>query len=312
MPARILDLPPGTPSPPDVLSKTTAALLVEKSPRHAHLKKSGRLPSKATDAMDMGTIVHAILLGKSTRPIVVVTKDDGQPFDDWRTKAAKEAKANALAAGHLPILKKTADFAMRAAERFRERMIELGYRLNGESELAIEWTEPSQSGPVTCWGALDHWHAKDRTIFDLKVGEDAHPETCGRQVRNLGGLIQAAAYTSAIEQLHPDLQGRTRFVFLFCELGSGEVVPVTLGGDIRRLGEMQWRRAVEAWGYGLASGDWPGYSDGPPIVLEAKPWEMDREMAEQHDAAERDVRRPSTDDDSDDMPESFNTGDPDR
>lgn len=287
MTARILDLPPGTPSPPEVLSKTTAAIIVEKSPRHAHLRKLGRLPSKATDAMDMGTIVHAILLGKSSRPIVVVTKDSGEPFADWRTKAAKDARALAISQGKLPILKSKADFAQRAAERFRERMIELGYRLTGESELAIEWTEPSASGPVTCWGALDHWHAKTRTIFDLKIGEDAHPETCGRQVRSLGGLIQAAAYTSAIEQLHPELQGRTRFVFLFCELGSGEVVPVTLGGDLRRLGELQWRRAVEAWGHGLASGEWPGYSGGEPIVLEAKPWEMDREMGEQFEATER-------------------------
>ena len=89
-------------------------------------------------------------------------------------------------------------------------------------------------------------------------------------------------------------------MFLFCELGSGEVVPVTLGGDLRRLGELQWRRAVEAWGHGLSSGEWPGYSGGEPIVLEAKPWEMDREMGEQFEATERSFETGTHDEGDDD------------
>ena len=273
MTARVLDLQPGTPSPGHVLSKTTAAIIVGKSPRHAMLRKRRELDEETTDAMDLGTIVHAILLGKANKPIRVNTE-----FQDYKKKAAREWKASVIAEGGIPILGKKADFAQRVAERFRASMIAQGHRLNGESELAIEWTETDAEGePVTCWGALDHWHPETRTIYDLKIGESGHPDACGRSLRTLGGLIQAAAYTSAIGQLYPSFQGRTRFVFLFGEISSGEVTPVMLSGDLRRLGELQWQRAIDAWGHGLRTDEWPGYAPHGPIVLHAKPWELDAE-----------------------------------
>lgn len=277
MSARVLDLPPGTRSPSHVLSKTGAALLIDRSPRHAYLRKAGQWREEPTKAMEMGTIVHAILLGKSAQSIEVVTG-----VKAWNTKVAKEKKAEIIAAGGLPILESKANFAQRAAERIRRRMIEEGYRLTGVSELAIEWTEEADNGDeVTCWGALDHWLPADgmSTIIDLKIVDNAHPRACERSVKSLGGLIQAAAYTSAIAKLYPETEGRTRFVFLFCEVGTGEPTPIVLGGELRRLGELQWQRAVNEWAHGQRTGEWPGYAPRGPIVLEAKPWDLEEEMA---------------------------------
>lgn len=273
MTARVLDLPPGTRSPSHVLSKTSATLLIERSARHAKLRKAGLWREEPTESMQFGTIVHAILLGKSATPIQVVPG-----LKAWNTKAGKATRAEILESGGIPILEHKAEFAQRTAGRIRNRMIELGYRLTGESELAIEWTEEAASGDeVTCWGALDHWLPETRTIVDLKIVDNAHPAACARSVKTLGGLIQVAAYTRAIGALYPDVAGRTNFVFLFCEIATGEVTPITLGGDLRRIGEMQWQRAVEAWAYGLRTDEWPGYAPEGPIVLEAKPWDLEAE-----------------------------------
>lgn len=275
MSARILDLPHGTRSPSHVLSKTSAGLIVDRSPRHAMLRKAGQWREEPTKAMELGTIVHAILLGKSAQSIEVVTG-----VKAWNTKAAKEKRAEIIAAGGLPILESKADFAQRAAERIRRRMIEEGYRLTGQSELAIEWTETAIGGDeVTCWGALDHWLPEQGLIIDLKIVDNAHPRACERSVKSLGGLIQQAAYTSAIAKLCPEAEGRTKFVFLFCEVGTGEPTPIVLGAELRRLGELQWQRAVDTWAHGQRTGEWPGYAPDGAIVLEAKPWDLEEEMA---------------------------------
>ena len=77
------------------LTSTGARTLINRTPAHyRHEQKQGR-PDKA--AFDLGRAVHDALLGHGA-PLHEV------PADDWRTKAAKEARDWAREQGYTPLL----------------------------------------------------------------------------------------------------------------------------------------------------------------------------------------------------------------
>lgn len=202
-------------------------------------------------------------------------------WPDWRRGDAQKAKAAIVARGLIPLLPKHKRIYEAQARRLLANIEALGIRLDGVSEAGIAWTEQTTDGSgdtVECMGALDHWHARTATIYDLKIVRSAHPDACRKHLLVYGGDIQAAAYTSAVESVHPELQGRTRFVFLFCELSSGAVTPVTLAGDFAHLGRMRWQRAVNTWARCLRENHWPAYTEGP-ITLAAPEWAIAAEQA---------------------------------
>ncbi len=275
-----LTLEPGTPSPAHVLSKTSALLLVNKSPLHAHLRKTKRLDEEPTDDMELGTMAHAMLLGKG-RPIVVLD------FPDYKTKAAQAAKKEAITKGEIPILA-TKEPNLRAnVERVRSTLLKMGYEFDGVSEAGVSWFETTTDGEdVECWGALDHWRDRQRTILDLKFVRSAHVDACRRHIWFFGGDIQAAAYTSAVEKIHPELTGRVTFVLLFAELTSGAVTPVPVKGGFESLGHMRWQRAVDTWDRCLRDGTWPAYVDGP-TQIEPADWMITAELMAQANDSDR-------------------------
>src|SRR5687767_12481495 len=82
--------PAETPS----LSASIAHTLVSKSPIHAwmqHPRLGGR-GKKPTRAMDLGSVVHALLLGAG-KEYCVIRAPDGEPeYEDFKKKAAREAR----------------------------------------------------------------------------------------------------------------------------------------------------------------------------------------------------------------------------
>lgn len=246
------------------LSASAAHTLISRSPAHAWREhpRLGGMGKPRTDAMDLGTIVHALLLGGSeiVRPL---------PFADFRTKEARAARDEARASGLVPV---SAPIAAKAAALGASISLELqrtGIALAGQSEVTAIWREEASPAPVLCRARLDH--IDGRTIYDLKIVERASDDAVRRHMMAFGSHIQAAAYTRAVEQLRPELAGRARFVFLFAEVDTGFVHPVTLGGSMRELGRQQWVRACFTWSRCLASGKWPGYG---PTTVEAPTWAL--------------------------------------
>lgn len=288
-------------SPPHVLSKTSAHLLLTRSPLHARLRKLRQAEEDDDETEDekktkeTGTILHALLL-RAGKKIVMLD------YENFRTKAAQQAKKDVRESGAVPVLRHKEPIYTVAADRIRRRLEEMGIVLDGQSEQGMSWIETTTDGSgdtVECLGAADHWSHARRTLFDLKFCRNAHPEACRRELYRLGGDIQAAAYTSAVEKIHPELQGRTRFVFLYCEPYSAAVTPVTLSGDFRRLGEQRWQRAVNTWARCLREDRWPGYTTGP-ITIDAPEWAMAAEMTAQHDANEQSFQTGNHDEGDDD------------
>src|SRR5690606_13896394 len=132
-------------------------------------------------------------------------------------KAAQEARDAAREAGKTPVLERKFAELDAAAKRIRANIASFGIELDGRSEGAIEWLEPGDVGEVLCRGMLDHLVLERATIIDLKTIRSADLRTCSRHAVELGYDIQAAAYTSAIEKLRPELAGRVDYLWLFVE-----------------------------------------------------------------------------------------------
>lgn len=251
------------------LTQSVAARLVNQSPLHAwtYHPKLGGLRSTSTDAMREGDLIHALLLGKGKKFEVL-------DYDEFRTKEAKEARDNAIFHGLLPVKRKDFEPIAEAADALRGKLAEVGITLDGISELAVEWEEQGESGPILCRAMMDNVVIANGEIIDLKKCVSAHPRLCGKHMVEYGYDIQSAAYPRAIGALYPDLVGRINMRFAFMELEPPYAVcALPLSGSMKALGEAKWERALKIWERCLATGVWPGYPTEGQI--EPLPYQME-------------------------------------
>lgn len=257
------------------LSASVAHTLVSRSPAHAYLQhpKLGGKPRSSTKQMDRGARLHKMLLGEG-RDIVAVDADD------WRSKAAREARDELRAKGAIPVLLHELELEVEIAKRLQERLaIEFNTVLDGESELSVFWQETATDGTaIPCRGMLDHWKRDAATIFDLKMCRSAHPRACQSHMIGYGHDIQCTAYTRALGRVFPELLGRVDFVTLFCEMEEPYLItPARRAGSMMELGEARWLRAVNLWSECLRSGKFPGYTQ-EIIAIEAPNWALSAEL----------------------------------
>lgn len=260
------------PYPTPTLSASIAHTMISRSPLHAwhqHPRLGGG--SRTSSApMDLGSVVHELLLGKGAGYEVL-------PYDDFRTKEAREAKAAAINAGLIPI--KTDDFqeAKAVASAVRSRVSAFGIDLDSPTAMREQAMTFEVNG-VACRCMMDYVDFESGVIIDLKTTEDAHPSKLRRKMVDYGYDIQEAAYRSALKYLVPELVDKEQFKFLFVEVSAPHVVlPVVSSGTMRRLGELKWQRAVETWGKCLAENKWPGYSESE-VSIEPMPWAVSEFM----------------------------------
>lgn len=269
MTARLLNIGPDEYHRIEAFSSSIAKIVICQSPAHArHAQISGgRSPTKA---MDRGSVMHHLVLGKGKDFEVI-------DYDDWRTKDAKKNRDDARAAGKTPILKHDFEAASFGAIAIMKELARRGIRLDGVSEQAMTWEEKSTSGLVACKGIMDHVTADFGIIYDLKIIEDASPSSIERSAENFGHGIQRAAYISGAAKVRPDMAGRTTMRFIFAEPDPPYAVNIVEpDGMFRELGDRRWRRAVEAWGSCAKSGEWPAYGqDVNPIT--APMWALSKE-----------------------------------
>lgn len=248
------------------LSPSVAKVLLRKSPLHAWQvhRLLGNTPSEPTDATDRGSVIDSLLLGPGGRDYIACD------FKDWRTDKAKTERAAIYEAGHIPVLKHKLDDYVAVADRIRFKLADKGVKLAGHSHVTREWA----SDGVPCKGQLDHFEAP--IIYDLKTCDSAAPADLPAKMVSLGHDVQGAAYMEAVEVGVPELAGRVRMVFLFCEVEAPyDVVCAELGGAMLELGRRKWKRAVKLWGECLAAGKWPGYEDCRP---EPPAWALSQDM----------------------------------
>lgn len=272
---RIIDVQPDAYHALPGLSSSIATTVVSRSPLHGWSQHGayGARSRTPTKYMDRGSIVHALVLGKG-KDIAVLD------FDSYKTNAAKAARDEARALNRTPILSEDYGEALMLSVVIKSKLEARGLILNGQSEVAIEWTEDSDYGPVPCRGMLDHVFLDTGRIVDLKVVTNAAPSKVERSSEDYGYAIQACAYQRALRALDPSLAGRTEFIFAFCE--PEEPFAINLSrpcGAFEHIGERRWLRAVNAWGKCIRDNHWPAYGDDINFVSPPQ-WALARDAQE--------------------------------
>jgi hypothetical protein len=251
------------------LSNSLLKVLLSKTPRHAwlqHPKLNPRWePRPDKDAFDLGTAAHSLLLEG-------IDKATMCPFNDWKTNAAKDARAAARRAGKIPMLPGQYEITMmmvEEAQRFIETGPLRGLLERAKAEHSMIWRDDQFR--IKCRGRLDLLDLKPPgatgpVIFDYKTTSAENPGEFIRGMAGNGYDTQAELYTQGLAALgHPG----ARFIFIVQETAAPFLCYLVEPSNIMRdLGLAKITRGMRLWADCLRSNRWPGY---PPDVFQADP-----------------------------------------
>lgn len=262
------------------LSASVANVLVTKSPLHAwcvhpKLGKQEEAEAEDTKAMIEGKVIHRLILGKGEEIVVC-------PFNDFRSNAARAMRDEAVLNEKVPVIEHRMAELSAAADLISAKLASYGYVFDGESEVAYEWEEDGERGPVLCRGRMDHVRLGDDfvDIYDLKKIVSADPLTISRHLYDYAYEIQHRAYTSCMAKLRPDApETKIRMTFLFMEVEPPyAVTDVVLPESFLEIGRLRWDRAVLLWERCLRTNCWPEYRSDRPLHVEPQPYVLTREI----------------------------------
>lgn len=277
--------------PAPTLSSSLARVILDRSPLHAwyaHPRLNPDFePAPASAALDLGACAHAMLLGRG-QPIVIIDAEN------FRTKAAQQARDQARAEGKIPMLPHDHDRALEMAAAVREQLAKIPgcerTLVDGAPEQTLVWGE---AGDVWCRARLDWMEMSPGLIVtDLKsTGQSANPFGLGRKIADMGYDVQAAFYRRGLKALGlEDGRRPATFRFAFFE----DEPPYALSVCELDAMSMDWahrkvERAIAAWRMSMQSGRWSGY---PPMIarLELPAWSL-AQAAEAEISAEQTSER---------------------
>jgi PDDEXK-like domain of unknown function (DUF3799) len=256
------------PCPTASLSSSVAGILLDQSPSHAWLSHPRLNPNyvrePADSRFDLGSAAHLMLLERREDKIARVAAAD------WRTKAAKEARAAAQANGQYAILDRHyfAVVEMVAAARAFVNTTELaGIFETGEPERAVLWQERDM------WYRCrpDLLSADRRVCLDYKTTASAAPDAFAKQIGRMGYDLQSEFYTRglfAVTEIEPT------FVFLAQEITPPYACSlVALSNAYREVGRAKVTRAMKIWETCVRANDWPSYTN-QICYAEPTPWQL--------------------------------------
>lgn len=273
----------GDPLPTPSLSSSVAKTLQNESPGHAwwahpRLNRAKALEvEKSTKTQGMGTALHRLILGKG-RPLKVLN------FDDYKTKAAREARDAAEAEGLTPLLAKDMDKANEVAEAAKRQLAHTDVAPlfaddAGDAEVTGAWQE---ANGIWCRMRID-WLPKivmeggHVTVVDLKTtGDSANPSEWSRKMFDFGGDIQTAFYERGLRKLVPSIK-TVDFRFVVIEQNAPFAISLCrVGNQALEEARETVDLAVKMWGSCLERGTalehWPFYDTESTHVIDPPVW----------------------------------------
>jgi hypothetical protein len=232
------------------IGSSSLKTLAARTPAHYQHEKAH---PKSSDAFTLGTAAHSLILENDTSGIEIVVADN------WLTKAAKEAKAEALAAGKQPLLKKEwlQVLSMRDAVMAHDVAGPLftGHR----AEESVFWEEDGLH--LKC--RPDAW--RPDVLVDLKSTVDADPREFGKTAYKFGYHQSAAHYQDGVRIV----TGETLpFVFVLVEKTAPYLASVVQLDDVALdYGRQMNDRAKRIYRECTETGRWPGYPAAEPVSL---------------------------------------------
>jgi hypothetical protein len=205
---------------------------------------------------DRGHGAHRLALGVGPTIRVV-------DADDWRTKAARQARTEAHAAGEVPLL--AADYtdlvAMVAALRDHPIAGELLDPTRMVPEQSIFWRDPETG--IMRRARIDAVSQPDTAgppyLVDYKTTRSGDPEHISRALWHYGYAMQADWYitgNTAVELADPEAQ----FLLIVQETEPPYVVGVMQPDDTAlHIGHLRNRQAIDIYRACTTAGRWPGH-----------------------------------------------------
>jgi hypothetical protein len=224
-----------------------------------------RNPAPPNDVFDFGHAAHRLVLGAGAD----LARVDA---DDWRTKAAKEAAAEARANGLTPLLRADHERVVDMAAALRTHPIASALFSDGLPEQTLIWQDDATG--VWCRAMLD-WLPHRRPgrrllIADYKTTASAAPAALARSVANYGYHQQAAFYLDGVRAL--GLDDDPAFVFVAQEKNPPYLVTTfDLDADALQVGAERNRLALEIFRDCTETGLWPGYTNDV-VQISLPPW----------------------------------------
>jgi hypothetical protein len=251
-------------------SSGARALLPPSCPaRYRHDQDNGQAPKRA---FDLGHAAHRMVLGLGAELEVVDAAD-------WRTKAAKEQRDEARAAGRVPLLAAEHAIAEAMAEQLRAHPM-VGALLDphaGSAEQTVVWQDDMTG--VWCRARYD-WlptpHAGRRMVLvDYKTAASAELEALQKAMHQHGYHQQASWYLDGARAVFG--ANDPGFVFIAQEktapylvtVFEPDVVALRIGAARNHVARSVYRRCQE-------TGVWPAYAEGIAL-LSLPPWAEIRE-----------------------------------
>jgi hypothetical protein len=212
-------------------------------------------PPAPTATFDIGHAAHKLALGIGPELVVV-------DADDWRTSAAKAARDEAHAAGHVPLLRDTYAELQAMADALRSHPLASALLGDGgQAESSLVWRDESgimrrcrlDWKPAPREGRMIGW--------DYKTSRSADPEKFAKAGVDYGYHCQQAWYLDGLRALD-FADDDAQFVFIVQEKTPPYLVSVVqLDVVAVRIGRHLNRRAIDIYAECSRTGIWPGYAD---------------------------------------------------
>lgn len=208
------------------------------------------------DVFDFGSAAHRVVLG--TGPDLAVID-----AEDWKTRAAKDARDKARAEGKTPVLRDDHDKVQAMAAAVHDHPIAgavFDPERGGKPEQSLFWQADGIWKRARLDWLPDWTNAWGRLIVaDYKTTTSADPASIAKSVANFGYHQQAAFYLEGVRELAD--ADDPAFVFVFQEKTAPYLVTViSLDHDALRAGRERNALAAEIYRDCQQAGIWPGYS----------------------------------------------------
>lgn len=164
-------------------------------------------PRRPSSEMELGTVVHGMLLGTG-QPVAIIG------HDNYTTKAAKEAKAAAIAAAKVPMLLHKYVEAEAIAQAVRDDDECGGLLAEGRREESM-FTRDPESG-IWLRGRTDSntLFGETPTIVDVKTAADSSPEKFAKSIAEYRYDMQSEWYREMLAALLGCDRDDVDFVFV--------------------------------------------------------------------------------------------------
>jgi hypothetical protein len=211
--------------------------------------RENRRPEKR--AYDFGHVVHGLVLGDGPEIVRIDAAD-------WRTKAAKDTRDEAYAAGKVPILAHEYDEAVVCAASVKNHEIAGRLFEHGRPEVSLFWKD--EDTEVKLRGRLD-WLREDGFGVDLKTAATPDPESFATSAAKYGYAQQQAMYEDGMKACGMGEDPSFRFVVV------GKSAPylvsvVELDPADVAIGRALNRKAIDLYRLCMERDEWPAY----PVV----------------------------------------------